>query len=96
MRISVIAIALVLACSMPATAQQAATLTGPCTVTDPTPTPLNVRASPQGQIVSTLRNGTQVRFTHRAKDYKGQEWVYIVAEDGRGIGWVFFRYITCP
>ena len=70
--------------------------TGRCIVSDPTGTPLNVRDSPQGRIVGTIRNGAYVRVVDSALDYKGQPWAYIVWwESGQGIGWVFREFISC-
>jgi hypothetical protein len=43
-----------------------------CRVADPTPTPLRVRTSPNGRIVSTLENGTLVSVLDRATDRKGR------------------------
>jgi hypothetical protein len=60
-----------------------------CIVTDPTGTPLNIRATPNGQIVGTLVNGTQVTVSDVAFDRQGNAWAYI------GIGWVYRQYITC-
>lgn len=74
----------------------AAQRTGRCIVSDPTGTPLNVRASPQGRVVSTIRNGAQVRVTNTTRDHKGQPWAYIVGwENGREIGWVFREFVSC-
>ena len=69
---------------------------GACVVTDPTGTPLNVRAQPQGPVVSTLENGVVVRVARTANDYKGQPWAYIVSGDGREqLGWVIRRFLRC-
>jgi hypothetical protein len=67
-----------------------------CLVADPTPTPLNVRTSPNGRIVSTLENGVLVSVLDRATDSRGQTWVFVgSAEDQTPIGWVFRDYIDC-
>ena len=67
-----------------------------CRVADPTPTPLNVRTSPNGRIVSTLENGMLVSMLDRATDRRGQTWVFVgTAEDQTPIGWVFRDYIDC-
>ena len=43
-----------------------------CKVTDPTGTPLNVRDTPNGKKVGTLRNGTKVIMTGDSTDSKGR------------------------
>jgi hypothetical protein len=75
-------IAIVLAASS-AAAQSA------CIVTDPTGTPLNIRSSPNGEIVGTLRNGTSVSIQNIAYDSQGRPWAYI------GVGWVFREFVSC-
>lgn len=71
-----------------------------CTVTDPTGTPLNVRAGPNGRILSTLRNGQQVEFIEH-RDSNGQTWALIASFDpGSEVlemdgAWVFRAYVTC-
>jgi hypothetical protein len=68
----------------------------PCKVMDPTGTPLNVRASPNGHIVGTLQNGVQVSVLDRAVDRKKQAWVYVGhSEDQSPIGWVYRDFIAC-
>jgi uncharacterized protein len=68
----------------------------PCEVADPTGTPLNVRASPNGDIVGTLRNGVQVFVLDRSVDRKKQAWVYVGrSEDRSPIGWVYREFIVC-
>jgi hypothetical protein len=63
---------------------------------DPTGTPLNVRASPNGHIVGTLRNGVQITVLDHASDQKAQEWVYVGRSDDQSpIGWVYRRFIAC-
>lgn len=60
-----------------------------CAVTDPTGTPLNIRATPNGRIVGTLRNGTRVSIETVTYDSQGRAWANI------GIGWVFREFIRC-
>jgi hypothetical protein len=68
----------------------------PCEVLDPTGTPLNVRASPNGHIVGTLRNGVQVSVLDRSSDREGKSWVYVGhSEDRSPIGWVYDQFINC-
>jgi Bacterial SH3 domain len=67
-----------------------------CRVADPTPTPLNVRTSPNGRVVGTIENGMMVLILDRRTDRKRQVWVYIGnADDQMPIGWVFRDYIDC-
>ena len=69
-----------------------------CKVTDPTGTPLNVRVSPNGKIVNTLRNGREVYIQRTANDDRGRNWVYVSGYyDGayRNWGWVFREFISC-
>jgi uncharacterized protein YraI len=77
-------ICLIAIVALTASAAQAA-----CIVTDPTGTPLNIRSSPNGQIVGTLRNGTSVSIRGTASDSQGRLWANI------GIGWVFREFISC-
>jgi len=48
-----------------------------CRVMDPSDTPLNVRATPNGRIVGTLKNGYQVVIFERTSDRSGKSWVYV-------------------
>jgi hypothetical protein len=61
-----------------------------CTVIDPQP-PLNVRATPNGRIVSGLQRGDQVTITKQGAN----GWVHIAARDGTPLGWVYSRYLDC-
>ena len=47
-------------------------------MTDPTGTPLNVRASPNGKIVGTLANGALVAIVESKDAANGKPWVKIV------------------
>jgi uncharacterized protein YraI len=60
-----------------------------CIVTDPTGTPLNIRAAPNGEIIGTLRNGVSVTISGTVYDSRGRLWANI------GIGWVFREFISC-
>lgn len=69
-----------------------------CKVTDPTGTPLNVRASPNGRITGKIRNGTVVYIENTAYDNRGKEWARIGTYRGRNyvvLGWVFREFISC-
>lgn len=71
-----------------------------CTVADPTDTPLNIRLSPNGPVVATAANGTQLMFVeHREVD--GKLWALVerfhegeLATDFDG-AWVFGSYLDC-
>lgn len=65
-----------------------------CKVTDPTGTPLNVRATPNGKIVSKIKNGTTVSIDDYAFDKKGRPWVYIFDKTGER-GWVYREFVSC-
>lgn len=47
-----------------------------CIVTDPTGTPLNVRNVPNGRVVSTLENGTEVHIEELSSDPRGRSGVH--------------------
>lgn len=69
-----------------------------CKVTDPTGTPLNVRATPNGEIVSTLKNGTEVYIEEAASDDKGRPWAKVSTTSKgkkRVLGWVLREFISC-
>jgi hypothetical protein len=71
-----------------------------CTVADPTGTPLNIRLSPNGPVVGTATNGTELMFVeHREVD--GQLWALVerfhegeMVTDFDG-AWVFGAYLDC-
>ena len=69
-----------------------------CKVTDPTGTPLNVRQTPNGRIVGTLKNGREVYIEEVSNDDKGKPWARVsVVEKGkkRVLGWVLREFISC-
>jgi Bacterial SH3 domain len=69
-----------------------------CKVTDPTGTPLNVRSSPNGEIVNALKNGREVYIHEVATDNQGRAWVKIGGYyDGRyrTWGWVIREFLSC-
>ena len=69
-----------------------------CEVTDPTGTPLNVRRSPNGQVIGRLRNGTIVGIQRMGRDNRGRPWAFVVRRlDGswRRVGWVWREFISC-
>jgi hypothetical protein len=66
-----------------------------CTVADPTGTPLNIRAAPNGAIVGTLRNGTRLRVTGLdAQSGRPRAQVTRLPADN-AICWVFDAYMKC-
>jgi hypothetical protein len=67
-----------------------------CRVTDPTGTPLNLRAAPNGPIVGTLQNGRLVTILAGTVGPGGKPWVHIASfETGEPLGWVFREFIAC-
>lgn len=64
-----------------------------CVVADPTGTPLNVRAQPNGPILSTLDNGSSVDVIAETR-VSGKRWVQVAA-DGEMLGWVFASFLDC-
>jgi hypothetical protein len=70
---------------------------GGCEVTDPSPSPLNLRTEPWGRIVRKLKDGTVVWRTGQTDtDDDGNTWVEVpFRRGGRPAGWVFREYISC-
>jgi len=74
----------------------AAASTQTCKVTDPTGTPLNARATPNGKVIGQVKNGTTVYVSEYDYDDKGRPWVLVFhARTDRYIGWVFHEFISC-
>ena len=66
-----------------------------CTVKDPTGTPLHVRESAGGRILSTLRNGQKIEVVTHVKE-KDQRWAQVAPiNKGADSGWVFETYVLC-
>lgn len=85
----------VLGLSMAFTIPSVASAAEICRVTDPTDTPLNVRAAPgnNGRITDTIENETLVTISKYSKNKK---WAYIKdAETRQNIGWVYREYLSC-
>ncbi len=81
---------LALASASPAGAQSR------CKVMDPTGTPLNLRAAPDGKIVGTLSNGAFVSVVKEGVGADGKPWAYIARyQDDVALGWVFREFIAC-
>lgn len=69
-----------------------------CQVTDPTGTPLNVRDQPNGEVINTLGNGTEVYIEESVYDSQGRSWVKVGSYyNGQYVvwGWVFREFISC-
>jgi hypothetical protein len=64
-----------------------------CSVDDPTGSLLNVRSAPNGTILSTLANGTQVEVVDEMR-MGPKRWLFI-ARNGERLGWVFGAYVVC-
>lgn len=71
-----------------------------CTVTDPTSTPLNIRLSPNGPILGSAKNGTELLFVEH-QEVDGKLWALVemftpgeleVDFDG---AWVYGPYLDC-
>jgi hypothetical protein len=67
-----------------------------CKVTDPTGTPLNVRAKPNGKITGMLANSTLVSIVEYTGDDNGKPWVRVKDyKTKKAIGWVFREFVSC-
>lgn len=69
-----------------------------CKVTDPTGTPLNVRAQPNGRVINSLKNGREVNIEAITNDSKGRPWAKVGSYDKgkyRIWGWVLREFISC-
>lgn len=64
-----------------------------CTVADPTGTPLNVRAVPDGKVIASLPNGTEVDVIEHREDGDGH-WA-LVAPYETSWGIVYADYLKC-
>ena len=69
-----------------------------CRVTDPTDTPLNVRLSPKGKIISTISNQTIVYPQSISFDETNKPWMLIsIKQQGKDkiLGWVVREFVSC-
>ena len=69
-----------------------------CFIADPKDTALNVRATPNGEIINRLRNGREVEIERYQDDTKGRPWGYATGEykgKHRKWGWVFMEAVNC-
>jgi hypothetical protein len=83
-----------LRCQMPL-AQATPEVPAVCVVNDPTATPLNIRATPNGAIIGTVRNGVTVRAMS-VESHRGRPWALVerLAADN-AVGWVYDPYLKC-
>ena len=65
-----------------------------CIVADPTGTPLNVRATPNGTVLRSLANGEPVRVIGEA-DQNGRAWALVGGATGAQLGWVIRSHLAC-
>jgi hypothetical protein len=65
-----------------------------CMISDPTGTPLNVRESPNGRIVGTLRNGSFVTMRD-VVEVRGKRWAELTSNRSGGTVYVLREYISC-
>ncbi|QLE56920.1 SH3 domain-containing protein [Nostoc sp. TCL26-01] len=91
MKSQLIVITLALATTLTSFPAKAQTV---CKVTDPTGTLLNLRKSPNGQIIGTIKNDTEVYIYEIVHDEKNRLWAKVGFE-GRVWGWAFREFISC-
>lgn len=67
-----------------------------CRVMDPTGTPLNIRATPGGEVVGQLPNGMLVNRAETTRDARGRTWIFLHDRtNGDPIGWVYREFVSC-
>lgn len=68
-----------------------------CAVTDPTGTPLNIRETPNGEIIGRVTNGVGVRVVNTSFDERGRPWVLIRPRGtpSQVVGWVYREFVSC-
>jgi peptidoglycan hydrolase-like protein with peptidoglycan-binding domain len=78
----------------PAAMQSSVGLT--CTVADPSGSPLNIRATPAGDLRATIPNGRLVDIVQNGSDDRGRPWSLITNNgEQRALGWVYQPYLNC-
>lgn len=67
-----------------------------CAVTDPTGTPLNIRETPNGEIIGRVSNGAGIRVMNTSFDERGRPWA-LISPRGRNhvVGWVYREFVSC-
>jgi uncharacterized protein YraI len=66
-----------------------------CMVSDPTGTPLNIRNSPNGDVLGTINNGSFVTLIGQRRDSRGRMWAQVLMEGTRYDVWLFREYVSC-
>jgi hypothetical protein len=67
-----------------------------CAVTDPTGTPLNIRETPNGDIIGRVTNGVGVRVVNSTFDERGRPWLLIRPRGtSQVVGWVYREFVSC-
>jgi hypothetical protein len=64
-----------------------------CVVTGTNNTPLNVRRTPNGRIIGSLKLGAHIVAYDLVQDSNGNDWTKI--KFGRGFGYVSTQFISC-
>jgi len=67
-----------------------------CTVADPSGTPMNVRARPNGAILGALHNDETVFVSGVTSDGRGRKWAKIAPLNSGKSGWVARDLLSCP
>jgi hypothetical protein len=67
-----------------------------CAVADPTGTPLNIRETPNGEIIGRVSNGAGIRLMNTGFDERGRPWA-LISPRGRShiAGWVYREFVAC-
>jgi uncharacterized protein YgiM (DUF1202 family) len=65
-----------------------------CVVTDPTGTALNVRKSPNGKVIGSIKNDKNVKILGISIDKKGRAWAKVRGNAG-STGWILRDFVTC-
>jgi uncharacterized protein YgiM (DUF1202 family) len=65
-----------------------------CTVSDPTGTALNVRKSPNGKVIGSIKNDKTVKILGLSIDKKGRAWAKVRGNAG-STGWILRDFVTC-
>ena len=69
-----------------------------CTAAETDGSVLNVRATPNGELINRLRNGREIAITQYQNDSKGRPWGYATGYYNgkfRNWGWVFMASVRC-
>jgi uncharacterized protein YraI len=66
-----------------------------CMVSDPTGTPLNMRATPNGERVGVIRNGSFVTLIRQERDSRGRIWAEVSVDGLNYTVWLFREFVSC-